>query len=156
MRFISRKHKNLHHMLTEIYRSKETTPVDDQWQAEVLRRVRQTGYFQHGQMRSARRRPKLPLKRLVPATGVALAILIAIAVICFHGVPETEHPWVNTPRKVFESFMEHLHDHDYTVIAMRDLARDVDPRKRPEDPWEIIEQRRAAATRERGPSSGRE
>jgi len=65
-----------------------------------------------------------------------------IAVVCFHGVPETEHPWVHTPRERFEEFIVWLHDDQYTVIAMRDLAKYVDPADRPEDPWAIHNQRR--------------
>ena len=67
-----------------------------------------------------------------------------IAMICFHGVPETEHPWVHTPRERFEEFMAWLHEEQYTVISMRDLDKYVDPAVRPEDPREIINKRRRA------------
>ena len=60
----------------------------------------------------------------------------------FHGVPEGEHPWVNTPRERFEEYMKYLHDHDFKVIALRDLARYVDPSRRPEDPWAVIRRRK--------------
>jgi peptidoglycan-N-acetylglucosamine deacetylase len=66
-----------------------------------------------------------------------------IAVLQFHGVPEGEHPWVNTPRERFEEYMKYLHDEGFTVIAMRDLARYVDPRVVPEDPQSVIRRRRA-------------
>ena len=72
-----------------------------------------------------------------------------IVVLTFHGVPETEHPWVDTPRERFEEFMKHLYEHDYKVIAVRDLARFVDPQERPKDAWAIINQRREAAKRQR-------
>jgi len=46
-----------------------------------------------------------------------------IAVLMFHGVPEFTHPWVHTEPKLFEEYMQYLSDHNFTVIAMRDLAR---------------------------------
>lgn len=65
-----------------------------------------------------------------------------IAVICFHGVPETEHPWVNTPRDLFEQMMRYLRDEKYTVIAMRDLAKYVNPQAKPKDFMKVIEERK--------------
>jgi peptidoglycan/xylan/chitin deacetylase (PgdA/CDA1 family) len=76
-----------------------------------------------------------------------------IAVLQFHGVPEGEHPWVSTPPGLFEQYMEYLYRNDYRVIALRDLARYVDPNQTPQNPMAIIEQRQAAApalTRVRG------
>jgi hypothetical protein len=64
-----------------------------------------------------------------------------IAVIQFHGVPEGEHDHVNTPRDKFEEFMAFLHEHDFTVIACRDLARYVDPRVVPVDACAAINAR---------------
>ena len=89
---------------------------------------------------------------LIPTTGDArpdwklddliLAVSQAhdgrIAVLQFHGVPEGEHPWVHTPRERFEEYMKYLHDHGYRVIAVRDLARYVDPAKIPADPLAAI------------------
>lgn len=49
-----------------------------------------------------------------------------IAVLTFHGVPDVEHPWVNTPPDQFERYVEHLRDNDFTVVALRDLGRYVD------------------------------
>ena len=51
-----------------------------------------------------------------------------MAVLTFHGVPDLEHPWVHTPREVFEGYMEHLAQNGYTVIAVRDLRDYVDVR----------------------------
>ncbi len=65
-----------------------------------------------------------------------------IAVLQFHGVPEGEHPWVQTPRERFEEYMKYLHDEGFKVIALRDLERYVDPDLRPDDPWEIMRLRR--------------
>jgi len=45
-----------------------------------------------------------------------------IIVFTVHGVPDNAHPWVSTPPEVFEKYMQYLYDHNYRVIAMRDLA----------------------------------
>jgi peptidoglycan/xylan/chitin deacetylase (PgdA/CDA1 family) len=66
-----------------------------------------------------------------------------IVVLQFHGVPEYKHPWVHTPPEKFEQYMQYLHDEGYSVIAMRDLERYVDPNEVPADPFAIMEQRRA-------------
>jgi len=65
-----------------------------------------------------------------------------IAVLQFHGVPDRDHPWVNTPRERFEEYMAWLHAEGYKVIAMRDLSRYVDPSKAPANPMENIERRK--------------
>ena len=70
-----------------------------------------------------------------------------IAVIQFHGVPEGEHPWVHTPRERFEQYMAWLHEQGYEAIALRDLARYVDPNQAPADPMAIIEARKKAEGR---------
>lgn len=90
---------------------------------------------------------------LVPSAGVALpgwsldsfriavqkAVHEKIAVIQFHGVPDREHPWVHTDPALFKKYLDYLRDNNYKVIAMRDLALYVDPRKRQVDPWAIID-----------------
>lgn len=65
-----------------------------------------------------------------------------ITVLQFHGVPDGEHPWVNTPRERFEEYMAWLHEEHYTVIALRDVARYVDERHPPSDPLAIMERRK--------------
>ena len=50
-----------------------------------------------------------------------------IAVLTFHGVPALEHPWVDVPPEQFETYMNYLCDNECTVIALRDLAKYVDP-----------------------------
>ena len=57
-----------------------------------------------------------------------------IAVLQLHGVPDTAHAWVNTPTPLFESYVKYLADNDYKVIALRDLARYVDPAVVPRTP----------------------
>lgn len=47
----------------------------------------------------------------------------AVVVLTFHGVPDYNHPWVDTPPEVFERMMKQLFDLRATVIAMRDIPR---------------------------------
>jgi peptidoglycan-N-acetylglucosamine deacetylase len=49
-----------------------------------------------------------------------------VPVLTFHGIPDIEHPWVNTPPELFEEYLQFLRDGDYTVIALRDLAAYLD------------------------------
>jgi len=74
-----------------------------------------------------------------------------IAILQFHGEPDVEHPWVHTPRERFEQYMKYLHDDGFKVIAVRDLAKYVDWRQKPADPWKVIEQRKAELSRRPGP-----
>lgn len=67
-----------------------------------------------------------------------------IAVLQFHGVPDTAHDWVSLSLQDFEAFMKYLDLNDYHVIALRDLEKYVDPEERPENPLEVIESRRRA------------
>jgi peptidoglycan-N-acetylglucosamine deacetylase len=46
-----------------------------------------------------------------------------VVVLTIHGVPDTAHPWVNTPVPLFEEYLRFLHDNDYKVVALRDVAR---------------------------------
>ena len=71
-----------------------------------------------------------------------------IVVLQFHGVPDRAHPWVHTTPEKFESYMKHLADHDYHVIAMRDLEKYVDPAVGPNDPRGVMEDRKRAIERE--------
>jgi peptidoglycan/xylan/chitin deacetylase (PgdA/CDA1 family) len=75
-------------------------------------------------------------------TSVGMAKHGNIAVLQFHGVPDTAHSWVNTPPENFAAFMQYLADERYTVIAMRDLAKYVDPTVTPNDPLGVIEDRK--------------
>ena len=94
-------------------------------------------------------RPVWTLENLKRATDQAANGKIAI--LQFHGAPDVEHPWVHTPPERFAEYMKYLHDEGFRVIALRDLAKYVDWKQRPADPWEIIEQRKktlAKAARE--------
>ena len=100
--------------------------------------------------------PGLDHSLLVPTTGdarptwtlddlmkaVAHAKHGKIAVLQFHGVPDTAHDWVSVKKESFEAFLQYLTDGKYTVIAMRDLAKYVDPDVAPTDPWGAIEDRK--------------
>ncbi|HJQ82073.1 MAG TPA: hypothetical protein VJ828_19065, partial [Lacipirellulaceae bacterium] len=65
-----------------------------------------------------------------------------IAVLQFHGVPDTAHSWVNTPLERFEAYMNYLAKRGFTVIAMRDLAKYVDPDVVPANPQQVIDERK--------------
>src|SRR5207245_11447036 len=65
-----------------------------------------------------------------------------VAVLQLHGVPDTAHDWVSTSKEQFEKFLQHLADEKYTVVALRDLAKYVDPDVAPNDPWGAIEDRK--------------
>jgi hypothetical protein len=66
-----------------------------------------------------------------------------VAVLQFHGVPDTAHSWVNTPSEKFAAYMKYLATNGYTVIAMRDLVKYVDPVVLPADPLRVIRDRQA-------------
>ena len=66
-----------------------------------------------------------------------------VAVLQFHGVPDTAHSWVNTPKAKFEQYMRYLATEGYQVIALRDLEKYVDATIKPMDPWGVIEDRKA-------------
>ncbi len=67
-----------------------------------------------------------------------------IAVLQFHGVPDLAHPWVHSPVERFEEYMQYLADNHFQVIAMRDLAKYVDPQIKPRDPQGVINDRKLA------------
>ncbi len=78
-----------------------------------------------------------------------------IAVLQFHGVPDTAHDWVSTKKEQFEAFLKYLADEKYTVIAMRDLAKYVDPEVAPSDPFGVIEDRKKLIEAKRDGSNAR-
>ncbi|MCR9197456.1 MAG: polysaccharide deacetylase family protein [Planctomycetaceae bacterium] len=67
-----------------------------------------------------------------------------VAVLQFHGVPDTAHSWVNSPQQQFEAYMKYLSLNDYTVIALRDLRKYVSIEDDPADPQKIIRERQTA------------
>ena len=44
-----------------------------------------------------------------------------IVVLTLHGVPDREHPWVNTPPELFREYLQYLSDHNFKVVALKDL-----------------------------------
>ena len=64
-----------------------------------------------------------------------------IAVLQFHGVPDTAHDWVTTSQKQFEAYMQYLAEEKFQVIALRDLAKYVDSTVTPMDAWGVIQYR---------------
>jgi peptidoglycan/xylan/chitin deacetylase (PgdA/CDA1 family) len=67
-----------------------------------------------------------------------------IAILQFHGVPDTAHDWVSTRREQFEVFVDYLAREQYKVIALRDLERYVKGTPVPANPLEIVERRKKA------------
>ncbi|SHF25301.1 Peptidoglycan/xylan/chitin deacetylase, PgdA/CDA1 family [Arenibacter palladensis] len=49
-----------------------------------------------------------------------------IVVITLHGVPDVEHPWVNTPPKLFREYLQYLSDQNFKVVSLRDLQAYID------------------------------
>jgi peptidoglycan-N-acetylglucosamine deacetylase len=49
-----------------------------------------------------------------------------IVVLTIHGVPDSEHPWVNTPPELFREYLRYMSDQHFKVIAFRDLGSYVD------------------------------
>lgn len=49
-----------------------------------------------------------------------------IVILTIHGVPDIEHPWVNTPPELFEEYLQYLSDNNFTVISMKQLEDYID------------------------------
>ncbi|MGQ8338759.1 polysaccharide deacetylase family protein [Sunxiuqinia sp. A32] len=52
-----------------------------------------------------------------------------IVVLTIHGVPDVEHPWVNTSPELFKEYMQYLSDNHYKVISLRDLKKYINARE---------------------------
>ncbi len=87
-------------------------------------------------------RPDWTLENFVAAAQQAVPG--RVAVMQFHGAPDTAHSWVNTPLENFSAYMNFLATHEYQVIALRDLAKYVDPMVEPADPHAVMERRKSA------------
>jgi peptidoglycan/xylan/chitin deacetylase (PgdA/CDA1 family) len=79
-----------------------------------------------------------------------------VAVLQFHGVPDTAHDWVTISTKQFESYLGYLADHHFQVIALRDLSRYIDSENVPGDMWRIIEDRQRKLKDSQGKKEHRE
>lgn len=49
-----------------------------------------------------------------------------IVVLTIHGVPDMEHPWVNTPPEMFGEYLQYLKDNNYKVVSLRGLTEFID------------------------------
>jgi len=97
-------------------------------------------------------RPDWNLDSLQRAVGMAREG--RIAVLQFHGVPDGEHPWVNTPQERFEEYMAWLHSEGFKVVALRDLAAYIDEENVSPTPLAVMERRRRQrAAAQAGPST---
>jgi peptidoglycan/xylan/chitin deacetylase (PgdA/CDA1 family) len=85
-------------------------------------------------------RPNWTLPDFVRA--VELARQGRIAVLQFHGVPDTAHNWVSSSEQNFEAYLKYLKLEGYRAIALRDLAEYVDADVAPADYRMVIEERR--------------
>ena len=63
------------------------------------------------------------------AKVVQQAVNGKIVSICFHGVPDGEHPQVGLDPSTFEEMMQYLKENNYKVIALRDLGEYIDSAK---------------------------
>jgi len=55
-----------------------------------------------------------------------------IVVLTLHGVPDMEHPWVNTPPDLFREYLQYFFDHNFKVVSLKELQAyiNVDEAKR--------------------------
>ena len=74
-----------------------------------------------------------------------------IAVLQFHGVPDTAHDWVSSQQQNFEAYMKFLSLEGYRVLALRDLIEFVYPAIVPADVNAVIEARRKILQTETNP-----
>ena len=68
-----------------------------------------------------------PIENFVKA--VQQACQGRVVVLTFHGVPDMEHPPVSLKPATFKAMMQYLKDNSYQCIAMRDMAKYIDPAK---------------------------
>jgi len=52
-----------------------------------------------------------------------------IVILTIHGVPDAEHPWVNTSPELFREYLQYLSENHFKVIALRDLKKYIDVKK---------------------------
>ena len=63
-------------------------------------------------------KPKSTLEQFIKAVDKADEKHVPI--LTFHGVPDIEHPWVNTDQDKFLKYMNYLKENNFKVIALRD------------------------------------
>jgi peptidoglycan/xylan/chitin deacetylase (PgdA/CDA1 family) len=84
-------------------------------------------------------RPKWTIENFIAA--VQQARDGRIAVLQFHGVPDTAHDWVSSSRDNFDAYMHYLAVHGFKSIALRELEQYTGPLQDPEDPWQVVQLR---------------
>lgn len=84
-------------------------------------------------------RPKWTLEDFIQAAEQARDGRVAI--LQFHGAPDTAHNWVSTEQQNFEAYMHYLATNEYKVIALRDLANYAGTDVEPTDPMAVIQTR---------------
>ncbi len=58
--------------------------------------------------------------------GISQAKNGKIVVLTIHGVPDVEHPWVNTPIEIFKDYLNFLSKNNFKVISLKDLENYID------------------------------
>jgi peptidoglycan/xylan/chitin deacetylase (PgdA/CDA1 family) len=86
-------------------------------------------------------RPQWTLPNFIQAVQQATGGNVAI--LQFHGVPDTAHDWVSTQQQNFEAYLKYLKLNGFEVIALRDLSRYQRCQSTPSDPLQVIHQRQA-------------
>lgn len=84
-------------------------------------------------------RPKWTLENFILAAQQARDG--RVAVLQFHGAPDTAHNWVSTEQQNFEAYMHYLATHEFKVIALRDLSNYVGTQIEPADAMAVIQER---------------
>lgn len=64
-----------------------------------------------------------------------------IVVLTFHGIPTDLHPWVHTDPETFRRYLDYLRDHDFKVVALRDVLQFIDRGQVAGNPFEPIDRR---------------
>ncbi|TWT94474.1 polysaccharide deacetylase family protein [Stieleria varia] len=71
-------------------------------------------------------KPESTLEQFVAACE--LATDGKIAVMTFHGIPDTPHPWVSTDEMKFEQYLRHLATNHFQAVALREISKYVSQR----------------------------
>ena len=69
----------------------------------------------------------LPIEKFIKQ--VQQACQGRVVVFTFHGVPDMEHPPVSLEPATFKAMMQYLKDNHYQCLALRDMAKYIDPAK---------------------------
>ncbi len=84
-------------------------------------------------------RPKWELNNLIEA--VEQARNGRIAILQFHGAPDTAHDWVSTSQQNFEAYLHYLALNQYQVISLRELKNYRRTGDEPTAPLDVVKER---------------